>query len=195
MENKIIFVGGIRGCGKTSLLSRIKNYDRFHFFNDILKKILKTKVTWNNAEILAAEKIINLCQNKIIFIDLHYAVPSERISKDINEGKVRDFSKLFNECLSFNFLKEFNNKPILFVFILILADFDLIKLRLSIDKNRLQVSDDYLNNMDYIQKQEIEMFQSILNDADKLELKVESKILKNNDSFESTLKKLRQIVS
>lgn len=82
----VIFVGGLRGCGKTTILNYFKNtklIKTLEFFN-LLKDIYEPGISWEKMETKIGFSIRNLVEkyNKVM-IALHYAVPYESLIDDI----------------------------------------------------------------------------------------------------------------
>lgn len=195
MRNKIIVIGGIRGSGKTSLSSSAFAGNYFHFFNDIMREFIGKEMSWEQTEKKIAQKVLKMSSvHKKMVIDLHYAVPGEKLSSDIKLNLSRDVSTKYNECLSSNFLEQFKEKNVEFQFVLIRTDILNITTRLSSDNKRRQPSEDYLKNIGQIKKIEDKMFRKTLSIAQNLGLKFRSSVFMNNQSFDCSLRGLRQIV-
>ncbi len=184
----IIFLGGVRGVGKSLILRNIKSIKKYKLYN-IINKINKP---WPETELETGKFIKNEAYkfHKIV-LDLHYAVPSEDMGEDILHGIRRDFSKNYEEAITPNMIKNMVSKDIKFIFILIDTD---TKILLNRIKKSKKISKEYKNNIDSIKNITFDKFNLIFENFRKTGTRVKKYIIYNNGNKQDIVKQVREIL-
>ncbi len=188
----VIFIGGLRGCGKTTILNYFKNKKIFKTleFIDLIRKIYKPGISWREIENQIGLNIRNLVKkyNKVM-IALHYAVPHESLIDDIKNNVVRDYSAKYSPSLTSNMLKSMNDDDINLIFFYISVNLALLRKRLmeelKIDPSR--VSNNYLKNLTKLMSEDRAKFKEIVSKYQTLNTNTKYFIISNNYSIRNTI--------
>jgi thymidylate kinase len=184
---KVIFIGGMRGVGKTTILNNLKKVKK----TKLVDIILKSRSSWRITQKMVGKKIKDLAlKEKIIVVDLHYGVPKEALIEERKKQNV-NFSGDFEQSLTKLMLKNMKDGRIKFYFCYIDVKIDNIIKRLEGSK---KLSDNFLRNMARIKKLDRTAFIEIFNTAKKLNLNVNKKIIDNNRCLRKTIKNLEKII-
>jgi dephospho-CoA kinase len=191
-KKTVIFLGGLRGCGKTTILNYFKNVKDFKTieFLDLIKEIYRSNKSWGRVEAKIGIKIKNLVKKyHKVMIAIHYAVPHESLIDDIRNNISRDYSHKYNPAINSNMIKNMVASDINFIFLYISVPTILLKKRLlkDLQNNPLRVSNNYLRNLTKIKKKDIFFFKKIISNMHKSCLNIKYFFIFNNRSLKNTI--------
>lgn len=195
--NKIIFISGIRGVGKTTIInyfSKFKNFICLEFY-ELLRETAQSETTWRKTEQIIGLKIKTLAlRGKIVMVALHCAVPHENLFRDIRNNTRRDFSKRFNTGLTSKMIYYMKSKHINFNFFYINVDNKLLlqRIKKDLEKDPQRVGKEYLKNLEKIKKEDYLKFKEIISEFKKQKMKIKHFIISNNGPINSTLNHIKE---
>jgi len=197
---RVIFISGVRGIGKTTILKHFRKFKKFICFEfyDFLKEIAKlNKTSWLTIEQKIGIKIKELAfKNKTVIFALHCAVPYENLFEDIKNNVKRDFSKKFDVGLTHEMIRCMNSEEIDFIFIYIKVNSRILRRRLKKDIKQYpeRVSEEYFRNLEKIQKIDYLRFKEIISEFKSQGIKFKYFIIPNNGFIGHTLNCLKRII-
>jgi len=197
---RIIFISGVRGVGKTTILKYLRRFKEFICleFYDFLKAIAKfNKTSWLTTEQEIGLKIKELAfKNKTVIFALHCAVPHENLFEDIKNNVKRDFSERFDVGLTHEMIRCMNSEEIDFIFIYVKVNSGILRRRLKKDIKQYpkRVSEEYFKNLEKIQKIDYLKFKEIISEFKSQGIKFKYFIISNNSFMGHTLNCLKRII-